>query len=377
MISKLPNVGVSIFTQMSALAQSVGAINLSQGFPGFNPDSLLIERLAYHASHGKNQYSPASGVPELRNQLGLLYGCNPDTEVTVTSGAAEALFCAIATVVSKGDEVIILEPAYDLYAPAVETQGGTPVFVQMKYPDFTIDWQEIEDKITSRTKLIIVNTPHNPTGKVLKQSDISALEGIVSRYPELLLVSDEVYEHIIFDGNVHLSLRDSEILRERTFMCSSFAKTFHITGWKIGYCIAPAALSAEFRKVHQYVTFCSFTPAQYAIADYLESSKSYLDLSDFYQKKRDLFVDALTQSDFKILPSEGTFFQNVSFAHLSGQSDVAVSKNLTEKPGVASIPTSVFYNNNTDHKILRFCFAKDDEVLLQAAERLKNVAQYL
>lgn len=377
MISKLPNVGVSIFTQMSALAQSVGAINLSQGFPGFNPDSLLIERLTHHAAQGKNQYSPASGVLELRNQLGLLYGCNPETEVTVTSGAAEALFCAIATVISKGDEVIIIEPAYDLYAPAVETQGGVPVFVQMKYPDFRIDWQEVEDKITSRTKLIIVNTPHNPTGKVLNRSDISALENIVSKHPELLLVSDEVYEHIVFDGNVHLSLRNSEILRERTFMCSSFAKTFHITGWKIGYCIAPASLSAEFRKVHQYVTFCCFTPAQYAIADYLEASKAYLELSAFYQRKRDLFAEALKDSDFKILDSEGTFFQNVSYVHLSLKSDLIVSKSLTEKLGVASIPTSVFYEQKVDHKILRFCFAKDDETLLQAAERLKKVAEYL
>jgi methionine aminotransferase len=377
MISKLPNVGISIFTKMTALAQSVGAINLSQGFPGFDPDSLLIERLAYHASHGKNQYSPASGVAELRTQIGLLYDCNPDTEVTVTSGAAEALFCAIATVVSKGDEVIIIEPAYDLYAPAVETQGAVPVFVQMKYPDFAIDWQEVEDKITSKTKLIIVNTPHNPTGKVLQESDITALEEIVSRHPELLLVSDEVYEHIVFDGNVHLSLRDSEILRDRTFMCSSFAKTFHITGWKMGYCIAPSALSEEFRKVHQYVTFCSFTPAQYAIADYLESSKAYLQLSAFYQKKRDLFLKALNESDFKILTSEGTFFQNVSYAHLSERSDVEVSTRLTEKLGVASIPTSVFYNDKTNNKILRFCFAKDDETLLKAAERLKNVAGYL
>jgi methionine aminotransferase len=377
MISKLPKVGISIFTQMTGLAQSFGAINLSQGFPGFEPDSLLIERLAYHAAHGKNQYSPASGVPELRKQIGLLYSCDPDTEVTVTSGAAEALFCAIATVVSKDDEVIIIEPAYDLYAPAVETQGAVPVFVQMNYPDFTIDWQKVESKINTKTKLIIVNTPHNPTGKVLKQEDIKALEEIIQRNPELLLVSDEVYEHIVFDEHKHVSLRDSELLRERTFMCSSFAKTFHITGWKMGYCIAPSALTAEFRKVHQYVTFCSFTPAQYALADYLETSKAYLQLSSFYQKKRDLFRKALTGSDFEFLTSEGTFFQNVSFGHLSKQADVVVSKLLTEKLGVASIPTSAFYNENIDHKIIRFCFAKDDETLLQAAERLQGLSRYL
>lgn len=376
-MGKLPQVGVSIFTQMSALANATGAYNLSQGFPSFEPDTLLVEKLAYYAANGKNQYCPATGIAELRNQLAKLYNYNADTEITVTSGASEALFSAIATVVSPGDEVIIIEPAYDLYAPAIQLQGGVPVFVQMKYPDFTIDWDEVESKITNKTSLIIINTPHNPTGKVLTNQDITSLENIINKHPNLYLVSDEVYEFILFDERKHVSLSSSPILKERAFVCSSFAKTFHITGWKIGYCLAPKKLSEELRKVHQYITFCTFTPAQYAIADYLEQSEAYLELASFYQKKRDLFALALRDTEFAFELTEGTFFQNVSYKHLSEKSDIEVSKLLTEKIGVASIPTSVFYENKTDHKVLRFCFAKDDDMLLAAAERLKSAARYL
>lgn len=377
MTSRLPAVGTSIFTRMTALANSVNALNLSQGFPGFEPDPLLTERLAYHASHGKNQYSPAAGVPELRNQLARKYGYHADTEITVTSGASEALFSAIATVVSAGDEVIVIEPAYDLYVPAIQLQGGVPVFVKMKYPDFTIDWQEVLDKITSKTRLILLNSPHNPTGKVLTEADISALENIISRHPGLFIVSDEVYEHILFDGRTHLSLSHSPVLRERTFVCNSFAKTYHITGWKTGYCLAPENLTKELRKIHQYITFCTFSPAQYALADYLEHTTSHQALSAFYQAKRDLFVEALDKEIFRPVPAEGTFFQNLSYAHLSQRSDVEISVLLTEKTGVASIPTSAFYSDHTDHHILRFCFAKDDETLLNAAQRLNQAARFL
>ena len=377
MTSRLPAVGTSIFTRMTSLANAVNALNLSQGFPGFEPDPQLTDRLAYHASHGKNQYSPAAGVPELRNQLALKYGYDADTEITVTAGASEALFSAIAAVVSAGDEVIIIEPAYDLYIPAVQLQGGVPVFVSMKYPDFTIDWQEVQDKITARTRLIVLNSPHNPTGKVLTAADISALEHLLERHPGLFIVSDEVYEHILFDGRQHLSLSQSPVLRQRTFICNSFAKTYHITGWKTGYCLAPESLTRELRKIHQYITFCTFTPAQYALADYLESTRSHLALSTFYTKKRDLFLEALDPEVFRPLPSEGTFFQNLSYAHLSGRPDLEVSTLLTEKIGVASIPVSVFYSGHTDHHILRFCFAKDDDTLLEAAQRLNRAGHFL
>lgn len=377
MTSRLPGVGISIFTRMTALANSVNALNLSQGFPGFEPDPLLAERLAWHASHGKNQYSPAAGVPELRNQLALKYGYDADTEITVTSGASEALFSAIAAVISPGDEVIIIEPAYDLYVPAVQLQGGIPVFVKMKYPDFTIDWQEVQDRITPQTRLILLNSPHNPTGKVLTGSDISALEHIILQHPRLFLVSDEVYEHILFDGRKHISLSESPVLRERTFICNSFAKTYHITGWKTGYCLAPENLTKELRKIHQYITFCTFTPAQYALADYLESTTAHESLSAFYQYKKDLFLSTLDTEVFRPLPSEGTFFQNFSYAHLSQRPDVEVSILLTEKTGVASIPVSVFYSDATDHHILRFCFAKDDETLLMATQRLNLAARFL
>lgn len=377
MTSRLPAVGTSIFTRMTTLANSVNALNLSQGFPGFEPDPLLAERLAYHASHGKNQYSPAAGIPELRNQLAAKYGYHADTEITVTAGASEALFSAIASVVFPGDEVIIIEPAYDLYVPAVQLQGGIPVFVRMRYPDFTIDWQEVQDKITPRTRLILLNSPHNPTGKVFTPDDISALEHIVTQHPRLFLISDEVYEHILFDGREHLSLSASPVLRQRAFICNSFAKTYHITGWKTGYCLAPENLTKELRKIHQYITFCTFTPAQYALADYLENTSSHLGLSEFYRKKKDLFLGALDPGVLRPLTAEGTFFQNLSYAHLSQRPDVEVSVLLTEKAGVASIPTSVFYSDGTDHQILRFCFAKDDETLIQAARQLSQAAPLL
>lgn len=375
--SKLPAVGVSIFTQMTALANEVGAINLSQGFPGFEPNSKLIERLAFYAANGKNQYSPATGVEALRQKIAEKYSYNANTEVTITSGASEALFVAIATVVTSGDEVIIIEPAYDLYVPAVLLQGGVPVFVKMKPDSFSIDWDEVESKISTKTKLIIINTPHNPTGKTLKSEDITELERLVEKYPYLYLVSDEVYEHIVFDGFSHLSLSQSKILRERTFICNSFAKTFHITGWKVGFCLAPEALSLEFRKIHQYVTFCTFTPAQFALADFLEDKSQYLLLSDFYEAKRNLFLKELEGSVFTPILSEGTFFQNLTYQAVSQSSDKEISKLLTQKAGVASIPTSAFYNDATDHKILRFCFAKDDATLTEAAQRLVKASEYL
>ncbi len=372
--SKLPNVGVSIFTEMTTLANQHQAINLSQGFPGFDPDPILVKKLGHFAAEGKNQYSPATGVPELRQRLAGLYQYDADAEITITSGASEALFVAISSLVNSGDEVIIIEPAYDLYVPAILLQGGVPIFVQMKHPDYSIDWAEVKSNITSRTKLIIVNTPHNPTGKVLNQSDIKALEEIVEK-TGVYVVSDEVYEYITFDGHKHLSLGNSSILREKTIVCSSFAKTLHITGWKVGFCLAPPHLSTEIRKIHQYITFCTFTPAQYAIASYLDNREPLDSLAQFYQRKRDLFLGQIKNPFWTPLVSEGTFFQ--SFVFNNPIQDKELSKLLTVKAGVASIPNSAFYHNAQDHKVLRFCFAKDDVILLEAAEKLNLVSEYL
>lgn len=373
--SKLPNVGNSIFSEMTALANSVGAINLSQGFPGFQPDAYLLERLNFHAQNGKNQYASSIGIPELREQLGNLYHCS-ENEITISTGAAEALFCAISAVVSPGDEVIIIEPAYDLYAPAIQLNGGVPVFVKMSFPDFEIDWDEISDKISFKTKLIIINTPHNPTGKVLKKLDIQCLEEIAQKHPEIYFVSDEVYEYIVYEEIKFLSLRSSKILKDRTFVCNSFAKSMHITGWKVGFCIAPPNLTEEFRKIHQYVTFCVFPPAQYAIADSLEMGYNFGALAAFYQAKRDLLATAILNSPFKVLPCEGTFFLNVGFSQISTLGDKKFSVELTKNLGVASIPTSAFYTDASDKKIIRFCFAKDDKTLLEAAERLSQAGRY-
>lgn len=376
--SKLPNLGTTIFTTMSALAAEYGALNLSQGFPNFAADPELLRLLGEYSANGFNQYAPMSGVRELREQLSLktkkLYGVHYDfeTEVTITSGATEAIFAAIASTVSAGDEVMVFEPAYDSYLPAIELCGGIPVYITLHYPHFEIDWDLVRSKISPKTKMIIVNTPHNPTGSVFSENDFNKLAEIVAD-GDIYLIGDEVYEHIIFDGLTHHSLCTNSVLKAKSFICGSFGKTFHITGWKIGYCLAPKELSVEFRKIHQYLTFSTFTPAQYALAKYLENENNYLSIPSFYQRKRDVFLESIAGSRFEFIPSKGSFFQNVSYANITDANDAEYAIQLTKTIGVASIPTSVFYHQKLDQKVLRFCFAKDDETLQKAGEILSKL----
>ncbi|RCR71152.1 methionine aminotransferase [Larkinella punicea] len=373
--SKLPWVGTTIFTVMSKLATDTGAINLSQGFPGFDCSPELVALVEKYLKTGFNQYAPMTGVPALREALAQkteqLYGVSyhPETEVTVTSGATEALFAAITAVIRPGDEAIVFEPAYDSYVPAIELNGGIPVFVTLTPPTYGIDWDDVRGKITDKTRLIIVNTPHNPTGRVWTADDLEQLAALV-QHRDIWIVSDEVYEHIRFDGRPHRSLVTHPVLQERTFVCGSFGKTFHVTGWKIGYCLAPKELSVEFRKIHQYLTFSTVTPIQYALADYLKNPEHYKTLPDFYERKRDLFLDSLRGSRFQFQPTEGSFFQTVSYQAITDEPDYDLAIRLTKEIGVASIPVSVFYRQKNDYNILRFCFAKDDDVLREAGERL-------
>ena len=373
--SKLPWVGTTIFTVMSKLATDTGAINLSQGFPGFDCSPELVALVEKYLKTGFNQYAPMTGVPALREALAQktkqLYGVSyhPETEVTVTSGATEALFAAITAVIRPGDEAIVFEPAYDSYVPAIELNGGIPVLITLTPPTYGIDWADVRGKITDKTRLIIVNTPHNPTGRVWTAEDLEQLAALV-QHRDIWIVSDEVYEHIRFDGRPHRSLATHPVLQERTFVCGSFGKTFHVTGWKIGYCLAPRELSVEFRKIHQYLTFSTVTPIQYALADYLKNPEHYETLPDFYERKRDLFLDSLRGSRFQFQPTEGSFFQTVSYQAITDEPDYDLAIRLTKEIGVASIPVSVFYRQKNDYNILRFCFAKDDDVLREAGERL-------
>ncbi len=373
--SKQPQVQTTIFTKMSQLASEEGALNLSQGFPGFDCSDELQELVKYYAK-GHNQYAPMAGVPVFRqsiaNKTNSFYGValDPDQEVTVVSGATEALFAAIHCCVSPGDEVIMFDPSYDAYDPIVRLAGGIPVHIPLKSTNgFSIDWEELRRKITPRTRAIMVNSPHNPTGAIWSMEDLDAFASIV-KGTNILIVSDEVYEHIVFDGAQHASVLLHPELRQRSFVCGSFGKTYHITGWKIGYCLAPPYLTAEFRKLHQWVTFSSATPLQYALADYLKTPAHYLGLSSFYQQKRDLFASFFKGSRWKILPSHGSFFQCLDYSGISDESDVDLSVRLTKELKVASIPVSVFYENPTSARILRFCFAKNDDVLQEAAHKL-------
>lgn len=374
--TKLPKVGTTIFSVMSQLATQHKAINLGQGFPDFDGPQALRDALTAAMNSGKNQYAPMTGVPKLREQIALktekLYGrkVSADTEVTVTSGATEALFAAIAAVVHAGDEVIMLDPCYDCYDPAVELAGGRAVHIPLRLPDFSVDWQRVKDAITPRTRMIMTNSPHNPSGAVLEASDLEALAEIV-RGTDIFVLSDEVYEHIIFDGLAHQSVLRHAELAARSFVISSFGKTYHCTGWKVGYCIAPPQLSAEFRKVHQYLTFCTFSPAQWAFADMLESDpQHYLDLPAFYQAKRDRFRTLLAPSKFKLLPVKGAYFQLVDYSAFSKADDLNFSEWLVREAGVAAIPVSAFYETPPDARLVRLCFAKSDETLVAAAERL-------
>ena len=376
--TKLPKVGTTIFTVMSQLALEHKAVNLGQGFPDFDGPQALRDALAAAMNAGRNQYAPMTGLPALREQIARkterLYGrkVHADLEVTVTSGATEALFAAIAAVVRAGDEVVVLDPCYDSYEPAIELNGGRAVHVPLDPRDFSPDWQRVAGAVTPRTRMILVNTPHNPCGAVFSAADLDALAELARRH-DLIVLSDEVYEHIVFDGALHQSVLRHEELAQRSFVVSSFGKTYHCTGWKVGYCIAPRALSAEFRKVHQYLTFCTFTPAQVAFAEVLESDpQHYLELPAFYQAKRDRFRALLAGSKFRLLPVGGAYFQVADYSALDDRDDLAFCEWLIRHAGVAAIPISAFYETPpADQRLIRFCFAKSDATLEQAAERLR------
>ena len=376
--SKLPSVGTTIFTVMSRLAADLGAINLSQGFPDFDCDPALIDAVAHHMRSGRNQYAPMQGVPALRAAISGKYESfygrryDPDTEITVTSGGTEALFDAIAAVVHPGDDAMVFEPCYDSYVPAIELSGGTPVVIPLTFPEYAVDWDAVRRAITPRTRMIVINSPHNPAGAVLSAGDIRELSAIVEG-TGILILSDEVYEHIIFDGLRHESMALHPSLAARSFIVGSFGKTYHTTGWKVGYAVAPAPLTAEFRKVHQFVTFATNTPVQHAIADFLSAKRGLQELAPFYQAKRDLFLRLMAGSRFRPLPCRGSYFQLMDYSAITDEADADFAIRLTKEHGVASIPTSPFLYRQSPPKVLRFCFAKKDETLEAAAVRLKDV----
>lgn len=363
---------------MSKMASDEGAINLSQGFPGFGADPVLLDLVAKYTKDGFNQYAPMAGISALRSILAtktqLTQGYLPDfeAEVTIVSGATEAIFCAVTAIVRPEDEVIILEPAYDSYEPAITLNGGHPIYVPLNSEDFSVDWEKVKAAISPKTRAVMVNSPHNPSGYVWTQSDIDQLVEL-TKNQKLFLISDEVYEHIAFDGRKHISLGSVPALRDKTFVCGSLGKTFHVTGWKVGYCIAPRSLTEEFRKIHQYVTFSTVTPIQFALADYLEKPDRYLNIPSFYQNKRDIFVQGLSKTALKFKPTQGSFFQLAYYGHLSELSDVKLAERMTKELKVACIPVSVFYSGRKDNKIIRFCFAKENEELKEALERLENI----
>jgi methionine aminotransferase len=376
--SKLPNVGTTIFTQMSQLAVETGALNLSQGFPDFDGPQALRDAVGQHIASGHNQYAPMTGLPALRQQVAAKiarsYGVqvNADTEVTITPGATQAIFCAIQAVIQSGDEVIVFDPCYDSYEPAVELAGGRCVHVQLGLEDFAIDWQSLGDALSPRTRMIILNSPHNPSGALISRAELDQLAALI-RDRDIYLVSDEVYEHLVFDGVPHVSILAHEELYSRAFVVSSFGKTYHVTGWKTGYVVAPPALSAELRKVHQYVSFCGVTPLQYALADYMSAHPEHVEeLPAFYQAKRDLFCDLLAPSRFSFTRVAGTYFQLVDYSQIRPDlNDVEMSIWMTREHGVATIPVSVFYQNPApQQRLVRLCFAKREETLRQAAEKL-------
>ena len=374
--TKLPKVGTTIFTVMSQLALEHKAVNLGQGFPDFEPPQPLRDALARAMDEGRNQYAPMHGTAGLREQIALkterLYGrkVDVDREITVTSGATEALFAAMAAVVRAGDEVIVFDPAYDSYEPAIDLQGARAVHIPLTVPTFSIDWQRVRDAITPKTRMILVNSPHNPSGAVLSAGDLDELAAIV-RDTSIVVLSDEVYEHIVYDGAQHQSVLRHPELAERSFVISSFGKTYHCTGWKVGYAIAPPALSAEFRKVHQYLTFCTFHPAQVAFAEFMASTpEHYRELPAFYQAKRDRFRALLAPSRFKLLDVPGGYFQLVDYSAIRDEDDVAFSRWLVEQGGVAAIPLTPFYETAPGTRLLRLCFAKSDATMEAGAERL-------
>ena len=378
MISKLPNVTTSIFAVMSKMALDNDALNLSQGYPNFDSDPLLIDLVNQAMKDGYNQYAPMPGEPSLR--LEISKKCNelynrfydPDNEITITAGATQAIFTAIAATVDKGDEVILFTPAYDCYHPTVELFGGKTIPIQLNAPDYRIDWEKVSNSINDRTKMIIINTPHNPSGTILSKSDMEMLQSLVVENG-LYVISDEVYEHIIFDGNTHYSAALFPDLAQRTFITASFGKTFHNTGWKMGYCLAPKILMREFQKVHQFNVFSVNHPIQRALAIYLSTPEHYNGLSELYQRKRDLFLNLIKDSRFKFIPSKGTYFQMLDYSGITQEGDRSFAEKLTREYKVATIPTSVFNANERDFKQLRVCFAKTDETLKNAAHILNSI----
>lgn len=376
--SKLPNVKTTIFTTMGILANKHNAINLSQGFPDFDSDPNLINLVSKAMNSGFNQYAPMPGAMVLRERIAekfdALYSAsyNPKTEITVTVGATQAIFTTISAFIHENDEVIIFKPAYDCYEPAIELHKGKPVYVQLQAPNYKVDWNEVKKLINQRTKMIIINTPHNPTGTVLDRSDMLNLQKLV-KDTNILILSDEVYEHIVFDNQQHQSVCLFHELKQRSFICASFGKTFHNTGWKMGYCVAPAELMSEFRKVHQYNVFSANHPMQIAFADYLKQPSNYLYLNKFYQEKRDFFLNEIQGSRFQFTPSNGTYFQLLDYKAITDESDIDFAERLVKEFQIASIPISVFNTNNLDSKSLRFCFAKKNETLRKAAHILCKI----
>lgn len=376
--SKLPKQGTTIFTVMSGLAREHGAVNLSQGFPDFNIPERLVELTHSYMQKGLNQYSPMQGVLALRERLSEkveeLYSAkyNPDKEITITAGGTQAIFTAISAFINEGDEVIIFEPAYDCYVPAIEIHGGKPAYVQMNLSGELIDWEKVKRLINQRTRMIIINTPHNPSGRVMTAADMLKLQKLTDN-TDIIILSDEVYEHIIFDGMEHQSIARYPKLAERSIIVSSFGKTYHNTGWKIGHVLAPVELMAEFRKVHQFNVFSVNTPIQHALAEFLNEKEHYLSLGSFYQAKRDRFIQLLEGSKFKLKPSEGTYFQLLDYSKISDEKDTDYAIRLIKEIGVAAIPVSVFYHEKNEDRFLRFCFAKEDETLEKAAEKLMKL----
>jgi len=374
--SKLPSIGTNIFSVMSGLANEAGAINLSQGFPNYNPSERLQQLVTEHMARGANQYAPMPGILPLRERIAEkiahLYGAdvNPDTEITITAGGTQAIFCAIAAFIRPGDEVILLEPCYDSYRPSVETVGGVVVPFSLSAPDYRVDWEALKRCITPRTRMLCINTPQNPTGTILRADDMLKINEIL-RGTDIVLMSDEVYEHLIFDGEKHASTLQFPELFERTLAIYSFGKTYHNTGWKMGYCVGPAELTREFRKVHQFNVFCANHPMQAAFADFMADPQEYLSLPSFYQQKRDFFLEAMAHTRFKPLTCAGTYFQLFDYSAISDEGDLAFCKRLTTEFGVAAIPVSAFFSDLKDERVIRLCFAKTEDLLAQAGEKLR------
>lgn len=376
--SKLPNLGTTIFTKMSKLAQEHNAINLSQGFPDFPPNPKLLNLAKKALEENHNQYAPLAGLLSLRETLAeklqksYQSQYSAENEITITAGATQAIFTAISAFIKPKDEVIVFKPAYDCYEPAIELYGGKPILIEMKAPEYKIDWQEVSAKINANTKMIVINTPHNPTGTVLEKEDLLQLQQLTEN-TDILVLSDEVYEHLIYDGKEHQSVARFPELAKRSLITYSFGKTFHVTGWKVGYCVAPKALMKEFRKVHQYNVFCVNHPMQWALNKYLQKPEHYLELSAFYQEKRDFFLAQIKDSRFKFIPAQGTYFQTASYRNITDEKDTDFALRLIKEKSLATIPVSVFNKNQKDELMLRFCFAKKKETLLKAAEIMNAI----